>query len=51
MENAHKVQNYTFLYKSARLDKKVFISPAAVLTNSCRPRVINEDGSPKAAED
>lgn len=51
MGDACKVQNYALLYEPARLGKGVFIGPAAVLTNDRHPRAINEDGSPKTAED
>lgn len=46
-----KIQNYALVYEPARLDRGVFIGPAAVLTNDHFPRAINRDGSPKSAED
>ena len=46
-----KVQNYALVYEPARLGRGVFIGPAVVLTNDHFPRAINEDGTPKSADD
>lgn len=46
-----KIQNYALVYEPARLERGVFIGPAAVLTNDHFPRAINADGTPKAADD
>jgi UDP-2-acetamido-3-amino-2,3-dideoxy-glucuronate N-acetyltransferase len=46
-----KIQNYALVYEPARLERGVFIGPAAVLTNDHFPRAINADGSPKSADD
>ncbi len=46
-----KIQNYALVYEPASLANGVFIGPAVVLTNDHFPRAINEDGTPKSADD
>jgi len=46
-----KIQNYALVYEPAKLARGVFVGPAVVFTNDQFPRAINEDGSPKSADD
>lgn len=46
-----KVQNYALIYEPAKIDRGVFIGPAAVLTNDQYPRAVNPDLSPKSSQD
>jgi acetyltransferase-like isoleucine patch superfamily enzyme len=49
--NATKVQNYVSIFHGVTLEDGVFIGPHVCFTNDLRPRVINADGSLKAATD
>jgi UDP-2-acetamido-3-amino-2,3-dideoxy-glucuronate N-acetyltransferase len=46
-----KVQNYVSIYRGVTLEDGVFCGPHSVFTNDKRPRAVNPDGSPKAADD
>ncbi len=46
-----KIQNYALVYEPAKLARGVFVGPSVVFTNDQFPRAINEDGSPKSADD
>lgn len=46
-----KIQNYVSVYHGVSVEDGVFIGPHACFTNDMRPRAINVDGSPKAADD
>jgi len=46
-----KIQNYVSVYHGVTVEEGVFIGPHACFTNDLRPRAINADGSPKAADD
>ena len=49
--NNVKIQNYVSIYHGVSLEDGVFIGPHVCFTNDMRPRAINPDGSPKAADD
>lgn len=49
--NNVKLQNYALVYEPARLEDRVFIGPAAVLTNDLFPRSVDVAGSLKRPED
>ena len=46
-----KIQNYVSVYHGVTVEDGVFIGPHVCFTNDMRPRAINVDGSPKAADD
>jgi UDP-2-acetamido-3-amino-2,3-dideoxy-glucuronate N-acetyltransferase len=46
-----KLQNYALVYEPARLEDRVFIGPAAVLTNDVYPRATDVTGKLKRSED
>jgi len=46
-----KIQNYVSVYHGVTIEDGVFIGPHVCFTNDMRPRAINVDGSPKAADD
>jgi len=46
-----KLQNYALVYEPARLEDKVFIGPAVVLTNDLYPRAVDPAGKLKKRED
>jgi UDP-2-acetamido-3-amino-2,3-dideoxy-glucuronate N-acetyltransferase len=46
-----KIQNYVSVYHGVTVEDGVFIGPHVCFTNDMRPRAINPDGSPKAADD
>lgn len=46
-----KIQNYVSVYHGVTVEDGVFIGPHACFTNDMRPRAINVDGTPKAADD
>ena len=46
-----KIQNYVSVYHGVTVKDGVFIGPHVCFTNDMRPRAINVDGSPKAADD
>jgi len=46
-----KVQNYVSIYHGVTIEDGVFCGPHCVFTNDLRPRAVNPDGSPKAADD
>jgi len=46
-----KIQNYVSVYHGVTLEDGVFIGPHVCFTNDLRPRAINPDGTPKAADD
>jgi UDP-2-acetamido-3-amino-2,3-dideoxy-glucuronate N-acetyltransferase len=49
--NNVKIQNYVSIYHGVSVEDGVFIGPHVCFTNDMRPRAINPDGSPKAADD
>jgi UDP-2-acetamido-3-amino-2,3-dideoxy-glucuronate N-acetyltransferase len=49
--NNVKIQNYVSVYHGVTVEDGVFIGPHVCFTNDMRPRAINPDGSPKAADD
>ena len=49
--NNVKIQNYVSVYHGVTVEDGVFIGPHACFTNDMRPRAINVDGTPKAADD
>ena len=49
--NNVKIQNYVSVYHGVTIEDGVFVGPHACFTNDMRPRAINPDGSPKAADD
>lgn len=49
--NNVKIQNYVSVYHGVTVEDGVFIGPHACFTNDLRPRAINVDGTPKAADD
>lgn len=49
--NNVKIQNYVSVYHGVKVEDGVFIGPHVCFTNDMRPRAINPDGSPKAADD
>jgi acetyltransferase-like isoleucine patch superfamily enzyme len=49
--NQVKLQNYALVYEPARLEDKVFIGPAAVLTNDLYPRSVDVSGRLKRPAD
>ncbi len=46
-----KVQNYASIYHGVTIEDGVFCGPHCVFTNDKRPRAVNPNGSPKAADD
>lgn len=46
-----KLQNYALVYEPARLEDKVFIGPAVVLTNDLYPRSVDVNGKLKRPAD
>lgn len=46
-----KIQNYVSVYHGVTIEDGVFIGPHVCFTNDLKPRAINPDGSPKAADD
>jgi UDP-2-acetamido-3-amino-2,3-dideoxy-glucuronate N-acetyltransferase len=46
-----KIQNYVSVYHGVALDDGVFVGPHVCFTNDIRPRAVNPDESPKAADD
>ncbi len=46
-----KVQNGVSVYHGVTLEDGVFCGPHCVFTNDLRPRAVNPDGTPKAADD
>lgn len=46
-----KIQNYVSVYHGVMVEDGVFIGPHVCFTNDMRPRAINLDGTPKAADD
>jgi len=46
-----KLQNYALVYEPARLEDKVFIGPAVVLTNDVYPRSVDVAGKLKRPDD
>ena len=46
-----KIQNYVSVFHGVTLEDGVFVGPHVCFTNDLRPRAINPDGSPKAADD
>jgi acetyltransferase-like isoleucine patch superfamily enzyme len=49
--NHVKLQNYALVYEPAQLEDKVFIGPAAVLTNDLYPRSVDVSGKLKRPAD
>jgi UDP-2-acetamido-3-amino-2,3-dideoxy-glucuronate N-acetyltransferase len=49
--NNVKIQNYVSVYHGVNIEDGVFIGPHVCFTNDLKPRAINPDGSPKAAND
>ena len=46
-----KIQNFVSVYHGVTVDDGVFIGPHVCFTNDLKPRAVNPDGSPKAADD
>ena len=49
--NFVKIQNYVSVFHGVTVEDGVFIGPHVCFTNDLRPRAINPDGTPKAADD
>ena len=49
--NNVKVQNYVSIYHGVTIEDGVFCGPHCVFTNDKRPRAVNPNGLPKAADD
>ena len=46
-----KIQNYVSVYHGVTIQDGVFIGPHVCFTNDMRPRAVNPNGIPKAADD